>query len=125
MADNTYNPIRSVDGVAVRCPSSFQYGLQDVSKANAGRTEDGKMHKEKIGQCVKIELRWDNIDSATVSAILQAFDPEYISVIYKDAKRNAFRTATFYVGDRTTPMYNARLGLWSNLSFNIIERDCK
>lgn len=123
MADN-YNPIRSVNGAAVRCPSAYQYDLQDVSRANAGRTEDGKMHKERIGQCVKIELRWDNIDTATCSAILQAFNPEYFNVTYLDTKANAFRTKEFYAGDRTAPMYNAKLGLWSNLTFNIIERTC-
>ena len=123
MADN-YNPIRSVNGTAVRCPSAYQYDLQDVSASNAGRTEDGKMHKERIGQCVKLELRWDYIPSADVAVILQAFNPEYFNVTYLDAKSGTFQTKEFYAGDRTAPMYNAKLGLWTNLTFNIIERTC-
>lgn len=123
MADN-YNPIRSVNGTAVRCPSAYQYDLQDVSASNAGRTEDGKMHKERIGQCVKLELRWDYIPSADVAVILQAFNPEYFDVTYLDAKSGTFQTKEFYAGDRTAPMYNAKLGLWTNLTFNIIERTC-
>ena len=123
MADN-YNPIRSVNGTAVRCPSAYQYDLQDVSASNAGRTEDGKMHKERIGQCVKLELRWDYIPSADVAVILQAFNPEYFDVTYLDAKSGTFLTKEFYAGDRTAPMYNAKLGLWTNLTFNIIERTC-
>ena len=123
MADN-YNPIRSVNGTAVRCPSAYQYDLQDVSASNAGRTEDGKMHKERIGQCVKLELRWDYIPSADVAVILQAFNPEYFNVTYLDAKSGTFLTKEFYAGDRTAPMYNAKLGLWTNLTFNIIERTC-
>lgn len=123
MADN-YNPIRSVNGTAVRCPSAYQYDLQDVSASNAGRTEDGKMHKERIGQCVKLELRWDYIPSADVAVILQAFNPEYFDVTYLDAKSGTYQTKEFYAGDRTAPMYNAKLGLWTNLTFNIIERTC-
>lgn len=124
MSDN-YNPIRKIGtNTTVPCPSAYQYDLQDVSRANAGRTEDGKMHKERIGQCVKIELRWDNISSSVVSTILNAFDPEYFNVEYFDPKANQYKTKEFYTGDRTAPMYNARLGLWSNLSFNIIERTC-
>lgn len=121
MADN-YNPIKSVDGVSVRCPSSYVYKLEDISASDAGRTEDTTMHKLRIGQIVGLELSWENITTQDVSTILQAFNPEYITVNYLDAKAGGYRTSVFYVGDRSAPMYNARLGLWQNVSFNIIER---
>lgn len=116
------NPIKTVNGVAIACPSTYVYNVQDISAADSGRTEDTVMHKNKIGQCVSLELGWRNIPTATVSAILQAFQPEYITVQFLDARTGGFRTSTFYVGDRSAPMYNAKLGLWSNVSFNIIER---
>jgi hypothetical protein len=116
------NPIKKVNGAAIACPSTYVYNLQDISAADSGRTEDTVMHKNKIGQCVSLELSWQNIPTATVSAILQAFNPEYITVQYLDAKSGSFETSVFYVGDRSAPMYNAKLGLWSNVSFNIIER---
>ena len=116
------NPIASVDGVAVRCPSKYQYDLQDVSASDAGRTEAVTMDKKRIGQCVKLELAWNNISTAVASQILRAFNPEYIQVRYLDLMEGGYRTSEFYVGDRTSPMYNAELGIWENLSFNIIER---
>jgi len=116
------NPIQSVNGVAVRCPSSYQYDLQDISAADAGRTEDTNMDKMRIGQCVKLELAWNGIRTADVSAILRAFNAEYITVTYLDALDGGFRTSEFYVGDRTTPAYSTELNLWNNVSFNIIER---
>lgn len=119
---NEFNPIKSVDGVAIRCPSHYTYKLEDVSAADSGRTEDTMMHKEKVGQLVGIELSWQNINSDEASALLNAFDPEYIMVEYFDLKRNDYRTSEFYVGNRQAPMYNARLDVWTNLSFNIIER---
>lgn len=117
-----YNPIRSVDGKAVRCPSSFQWSLQDISASDAGRTEDTQMDKMRLGQCRKLELAWQNIGMQAASEILQAFNPEYITVCYMDAMEGKYRTAEFYVGDRAAPMYNMQLGIWSNISFNLIER---
>ena len=119
---NEYNPIRSVDGKSVKCPSSYLYKLEDVSASDAGRTEDTMMHKKRIGQLVGLELSWQNITTEEVSAILKAFDPEYIEVCYLDAKQGKYITSEFYVGNRSAPMYNAAKGLWSNLSFNIVER---
>lgn len=40
----------SVDGVAVKTPSSFSWGLQDISDSAAGRTQDTVMHKNRVGQ---------------------------------------------------------------------------
>lgn len=117
-----YNPIVSVDGVAVPCPSSYTYNLEDTSAADAGRTEDGVMHKKRIGQVVGIDLAWQNIPTSQVSQILQAFNPEYITVVYLDAMQGTTVSKIFYVGNRSAPMYNARKGLWSNVSFKIIER---
>ena len=116
------NPIRSVDGKSVKCPSSYLYKLEDISASDAGRTEDTMMHKKRIGQLVGLELSWQNITTEEVSAILKAFDPEYIMVCYLDAKEGKYITSEFYVGNRSAPMYNATKGLWSNLSFNIVER---
>lgn len=116
------NPIRSVDGKAVKCPSSYLYKLEDVSASDAGRTEDTVMHKKRIGQIVGIELSWQNISTGDTSAILQAFNPEYISVCYLDARQGRYITSEFYVGNRSAPLYNAAKGLWSNVSFNLIER---
>lgn len=119
----TGNPIVSVGGVSIPCPSSYKYDLQDVSASKAGRTEDGKMHKKRIGQCVKLELEWQNVTTAVVSQILQAFNAEYLNIAYLDAKSGSVLTKEFYVGDRSAPMYNGAMGLWSNVSFNVIERN--
>lgn len=121
MADN--NPIKSVDGKSVPCPSSYQWKLEDTSKADAGRTEDGKMHKNRIGQVVGIELSWQNITTAKASQILKAFNPEYITVNYLDPMAGGYKTLEFYVGNRSAPLCNAKKGLWSNVSFNIIDRN--
>ena len=37
-----------VDGVELPTPSSFEWSLIDVSASDSGRTQDGKMHKNRI-----------------------------------------------------------------------------
>ncbi len=123
MANTELNPIKSVDGAELpRSPSSYTWKLEDVSASDAGRTEDTVMHKKRIGQVIGIELAWQNITTAEVSAILRAFNPEYITVCYLDAMQGGYITSDFYVGNRSAPMYSAVKGLWSNVSFNLIER---
>lgn len=122
MASTEYNPIKSVDGTSVKCPSGFKWSLSDISASDAGRTEDTVMDKKRVGQCVKLELEWQNITTSEASTILKLFNPEYIDICYLDAMQGKYVTSEFYVGDRSAPMYNTRLGVWSNVSFNVIER---
>lgn len=117
-----YNPIRSVDGRAVICPSSYQWKLEDVSASDAGRTEDTMMHKNRIGQVVGLELVWNNVSIEDAAELLQAFNPEYIDVTYLDAMEGKYITSEFYVGNRSAPLYNSRIGKWSKISFNLIKR---
>lgn len=41
------NPLKSVGGKTVKCPSQYKWEQIDVSASDAGRTEDGLMHKKK------------------------------------------------------------------------------
>lgn len=114
----------------VRSPSAYQYDLQDVSESDAGRTEDGMMHKKRIGQVCKISMSWNNITTSDVSTLLKMFQPEYLYVNYLDAYTGTYRTDYFYVGDRAAPMYtnynttsSTVKGLWSNVAFNLIRVD--
>ncbi len=120
-----YNPIQSVDGVSIPAPASpdgYQWDMEDLSDSSAGRTEDGTMHKNRIGQKIAVSLSWKNLTTAEVSTILKAFNPEYVSVRYLDPMQGGYQTKTFYVGNRTAPLYNGKIGRWSNLSFKIIEK---
>lgn len=120
--DQYYNPIRSVDGEPIRCPSSYKYKLEDVSAADAGRTEDTVMDKMRVGQLVGLELEWQNITIEDSSDLLQKFQPEYLTVEFLDLLSGTYKTSEFYVGNRAAPMYNTRLGIVSSLGFNLIER---
>lgn len=116
------NPIQSVGGVAVPAPSKYDWMESDVSSPDAGRTENGKMHKEMITKKVHIELEWKNVGDETAHTVLQAFsNSEYFDVNYWDYNAMAFLTKRFYVGDRTVSAYNRAMKI-STITFNIIEQ---
>ncbi len=114
----------TVDGVMIKTPSAFSWGLQDVSDPASGRTLDALMHKNRIAQKRKISLAWNHPTPQEASDILQAFNPEYVRVRYPDTLSGKNETRTFYVGDRSAPMkiWNVRNKRYSQISFDIIER---
>lgn len=119
---NEYNPIKSVNGQPVKCPSGYKWSINDISDSDAGRTEDTKMDKKRIGQCVKLELEWKNISTSDAADILKKFNPEYVTICYLDAMTGTYQTSEFYMGDRPAQLYNCSKGIWSSIAFNAIER---
>ena len=93
-------------------PSVYSYELDDVSEPDAGRVENGYMYKKRIGQVFAVELEWWGLNSAQVSALMKAFDAEYLNVKVWDAKAGTWVTTEMYVGNRTAPMYSATLNIW-------------
>lgn len=114
----------TVDGVAMPCPSAFTYGLQDVSAAESGRTDDAIMWKNRVAQKVKINLTWAVKDWRETAVIMQAFNPEYVTVRYPDMLTGDYQTKVFYVGDRSAPVkiWWANKKIIESISFDIIER---
>lgn len=114
-----------INNVDMPCPSKCDPGYQDISAPDSGRTLDGLMWKNKVGQKVTLDLEWLGLSDEDAATILQAVDPEYIDVTYHDAKQNAIITKTFYTGDRKCATYwwvDGEGFTYSNLVFNIIER---
>lgn len=111
-------------------PSELEWGLQDVSSPDAGRTHDANatMQKEYITSKRKLKLGWSNPTMEQASAIMQRFHAaEYIYVRYWDVLANELQTRLFYTGDMSAPFRWYGLDRpdskrVSKLSFDIIER---
>lgn len=112
-----------VNGVDVPTPSKFEWSIQDISSSDAGRTQDGVMHKNRIGQKDKIQLTWNYPKPDVASTVLQMFNAEYFNVTYRSPLTNSVVTKEFYRGDANAPTYWwCNGGLFENIAFNIIER---
>lgn len=112
-----------INGRYIPDPSSLQWGLQSVSRSDAGRDQKGKMHVELQTRKRKLELSWSGIGFAETAEVLQAVNDETFRVTYLDALTNTTQTRTFYVGDRSAPVHSYSDGQrwYTTLSFNIIE----
>lgn len=113
-----------VDGAEVKDPSTFEWGLQDISASDAGRTDDTMMHKNRLGQKRKLKFGWNNPTPSEASDLLQKFNPEYVAVTYPDAMSGVDETREFYVGDRTAPMRSWAVNFkrYTQITFDVIER---
>ena len=123
-----YDPVISVDGVALPvCPSLYSWEEEDLSDKDAGRSEDGMMHKNRIGKIRKISLEWQNLPIHKMYKILRMFSPEYFTVVYidpsTDPNHGYRRQEVFYAGNRSIKLKSARLNICERLSFNLISRD--
>jgi hypothetical protein len=105
----------------IPAPSKYDWSINDVSSAETGRTEDGKMQKIRVARKRKLELEWQNRSMDIINTVLAAFSPNYVEVNFLDPLENGYTTKTFYSGDQAAPSYNVRLNIWT-LRFNIIEQ---
>lgn len=113
-----------VDGVEMPCPSTWQWGLMDVSLGESGRTDDAIMHKNRVAQKRKIQVGFNGITKEVAHIILQAINPEYIQVNYYDLLAGKRQTRVMYVGDRSAPFkwwWDGK-NILESLTFDLIER---
>lgn len=104
--------------------------LQDIDAATTTRSADGTMLRDRVvgGATAKrkLEIEWPPMKSLAMSTILQAIKDEFFWVRYPDPYTGAERTAQFYAGDRSAPVYSLALGdktpLWKGLKVNLIEK---
>ena len=113
-------------------PTDISISINDISSADAGRTNDASvtMHKNRITSKRTLALTWKNISGTRAQQVLSAFAPEYFYVRYFDPQENAFVTKQFYAGDKSTGVSHYHLNssysiggvVYKTISFNIIER---
>ena len=114
-----------INGIEVKTPSSFTWGLQDLSSEDTGRTLDGVMHKDLIAQKRKLDCVWNNLTRQETAILLQAVNSSvFLQITYPDALTGTDQTRTFYTGDKTAPvlMWVGTKQIYSTITFNFIEK---
>lgn len=114
---------------ALPCPSKLTVNLMDIDAETTTRSASGKMLRDRIcGGATskrKLEIEWLACETDTAKTILQAIEDEFFYVRYPDPYTGGMRTAHFYAGDRSVPMYSYNLYnrgiLWNGLKVNLIE----
>lgn len=114
---------------ALPCPSKFTVGLMDIDAETTTRSANGTMLRDRVcgGDMAKrkLEIEWPASETTPVKSILQAIKDEFFFARYPDPYTGGMRTARFYAGDRSVPMYAYNLYdggiLWNQVKVNLIE----
>jgi hypothetical protein len=111
-----------INSVAISTPSTYQVGIQDLSKAE--RNANGLMIIERITTKRKIELSWSYLSQSNLAALLTAVSSVFFTVEYPDPQTGALQTGTFYVGDRKAEAidYQGNIMRWKDVKFSLVER---
>lgn len=115
---------------ALPSPQSLTVSLQDIDAGTTTRSANGTMLRDRVAGGAaakrKLELEWAAMGPERAKFLLQAIRDEFFYVRYPDPYTGGMRTAQFYAGDRSVPMYSSNLYgrgiLWKNLSVNLIEK---
>lgn len=113
-----------IGGKDIPDPSALQWDQSDITSDSSGRNAAGAMLMDRIAQKVKLTLSWNFLTFDKISAILSAIEPIYFDVTYPDPKDGFTTTKTFYLGDRSTPLYSVCDGIagWQSLSITLNEK---
>lgn len=112
-----------INGVAVATPKSFQVDISDVD-GETSRNAMGNMIRDRIATKRKLSCEWPALSMGEMSVLLQAVKNVFFTVEYPDPMEGTNSEKTFYVGDRSMPVYMVKDGqiVWEGLTMNFIER---
>lgn len=110
-----------VNGVALPCPSEYDTGIMDISKAD--RNAKGTIIIERVATKRKLEMKWKYMLPEDLKQVLNLVSPVTFMVEYLDPQTGKMETKRMYVGDRKMSMYSyiANVPVWVNVGFNFIE----
>ena len=119
---STDRPFR-IDGIPIPTPDDYEYGEDDLSSAETGRTLDGEMHKDVVTIKDYYTLSWSQLSWTDASVLLGAargkteIDFTHASPLYP----GRFVTDRFYAGKRSAKARNLNSpgAEWCDISFQI------
>lgn len=105
-------------------PKTYNVSLQDLDSEDSGRSETGKMYRNRIRAGVyKIQATW-RVNRTDLKMIVDAISEASFSVRFFDPNTASTKTCTMYAGDRSSAMVlnndTASDTLW-DFSVNFIE----
>ena len=113
-----------ISGTVVNpAPQTMQVAIQDID-AKATRDAHGLLHRDRVATKRKISLSFGALTVSECAKILASVKAEFFNAEYLDPETGQNKSGTFYVGDRTAPVYSFvdSVPVWKGLSFDLIEQ---
>jgi hypothetical protein len=110
-----------INGVDLLTPSKLSVTISDLD-GETNRNAKGELVRDRIAVKRKLSLQYPPLTTAQISSVLSKVTSVYFTCSFLDPLVGGTYSGTFYVGDRTTPLYNANMGLWESMTMDFIEK---
>ena len=112
-----------INGIEIKTPTTFSVDIQDID-GETNRNASGTLYRDRICTKIKLNCEWKWMTNAEIATLLNAVRDVFFTVEYPSPLTGGITSGTFYVGDRSAPMYSCvnNIPRWEGLSMNFIER---
>ena len=114
-----------INGHDVPQPAEVTYQRYDLDSEDSFRSLSGEMQRDRVAVKVKLECRWNALTASQMNTLLSAMQDVFFTISYFDPLVGDYDTKTFYVGDRSAPVYSMVAGggiIFKSFSANFIEK---
>ena len=101
----------------------LKWSRNDVEASDAGRTQDGIMHRARVGIKIRLDCHCRPLLLEEAKTVLAAINPVWLQVQYLDPQDGAVRTAKMYSNNIPATFLFMRNGTnyWEGIDFPLIE----
>lgn len=120
-----YLKINGTDIMQFVAMGGMKVTRNDIDSSNAGRTLDGTMHRGRVTQKKKIEVKCRPLLQSETEILLNLINPEYVTVDYIDPQAGARYGIQFYSNNvPASLLFIDPNGVehWKDISFPLVER---
>jgi hypothetical protein len=105
-------------------PAEVTYQRYDLDSEDSFRSLSGEMQRDRITTKVKLDCRWNALNADQMKVLLKSMQDVFFEINYFDPLEGQHITKTFYVGDRSAPVYSIAGGkvIFKSFSANFIEK---
>ncbi len=117
--------VNGIDMIPYIAYGGLKWQRSDVDGPNAGRTLDGEMNRDRVATKIRWDVTCRPVTSSELAKILQAIEPEYVTVTYMDPTTNKKKNGTFYSNNIPAQFLMVNSGgveYWTGLTFPLIQK---
>lgn len=121
----TLTNLFQINGKPIYAPDNdMSFSFEDIDSADAGRTEDGVMHRSPIRYKVGTwNFKYASLTNAELQYLESLFPDSATFQFTHPSRKNPTKmeTSTCYRSKYSLSWYSSKKGVWKNYTFNIIE----
>ena len=116
--------INGVDITPYIAFGGIRWSRNDVEAANAGRTQEGYMQRDRISTKYRWDITCRPLKADELATVLNLIQPVYIDVTYTDPLTNSTTTSQYYSNNFPATfciMNRDGTEWWNGLAFPVIQ----